>query len=133
MIMRLSFPKLLFPVLLLCAFFRPSQVLTFAKRPDTPAKRVTISGKDMEQRLTHKVEPVYPPEARSANIEGTVKLTALIATDGSVKQLTVNQGHPLLAKAALDAVKQWKYDPVIVNSSPVEVVTSIYVVFQLKK
>ena len=94
---------------------------------------MTISGKDMEQKLTHKVEPVYPPEARSANIEGTVKLTALIATDGSIKQLTVTQGHPLLAKAALDAVKQWKYEPTIMEGSAVEVVTSVYVVFQLKK
>src|SRR5262249_55505429 len=121
------------PIYFLCILLVLSFALPITSRPDTPAKRVTISGKEMGQRLIHKVEPVYPPEARQANIEGTVKLTAVIATDGSIQQLRVDRGHPLLVKAALDAVKQWKYDPMIVDGSAVEVLTGIDVVFQLKK
>jgi len=121
------------PRYLLCTLLVLFFVLPIASRSDTPAKRVTVSGKEMIQRLIHRVEPVYPPEARRANIEGTVKLTAVIATDGSIQQLRVDRGHPLLVKAALDAVKLWKYDPVIVDGSAVEVLTGIDVVFQLKK
>ena len=126
--MRISLPKSL---LCLTAFgvllFPPS-----ITGRDTPEKRVTVGGKEMSQRLIHKVAPVYPVEAREAKIEGTVKMTAVIAVDGSVQQLRVDEGHPLLAKAALDAVKQWKYEPLVVDGIPVEVKTSIYVVFQLK-
>ena len=121
------------PLSLLCTLFVLFFALPIASRSDTPARRVTVSGKEMGQRLIHRVEPVYPPEARQANIEGTVKLTAVIATDGSIQQLRVDRGHPLLVKAALDAVRQWKYEPMIVYGSAVEVLTGIDVVFQLKK
>jgi TonB family protein len=101
-----------------------------ATPPDEKPRRVTVGGKEMSQRLTYKVEPVYP-DARKNKIEGTVKMTAIIGTDGAIQQLRVDQGHPLLVKAALDAVRQWKYEPMLVNGEPVEVVTAVYVIFHL--
>jgi len=131
--MQLSSSKVFFSMIFMGVLLYPAALPLLAERPDTPAKRVTIGGKEMSQRLRYKVAPVYPVEAREAGIVGIVKLTALIGTDGSIQQLSVNRGHPLLVKAALDAVKQWKYDPVILDGSPVEVVTAIDVVFELRK
>jgi protein TonB len=102
-----------------------------AARPDEKPKRVTVPGKEMSQRLTYKVNPVYPEEAKKNKIQGTVKMTAVVATDGTIQQLRVDEGHPLLVKAAVDAVRQWKYEPLLVNGEPVEVVTAVYVIFQL--
>ena len=109
-------------------------------RPDTPpqradklAMRLTIDAGDMEQRLVYRVDPLYPPTARQARIEGTVTFSAVIGTDGSVKQLVVDKGHPLLVPAALDAIKQWKYQPVASEGNPVEVLTTVSVIFQLNK
>lgn len=103
------------------------------KRVDVPVKKLTIDASDMEQRLVYRVEPVYPPTARQARIEGAVTFTVLIGADGSVRQLTVDKGHPLLVPAALDAVRQWRYEPVVSEGNPVEVMTRVSVIFQLKK
>jgi protein TonB len=97
---------------------------------DTAPKRVQVSGKLMGEKLKYRVAPVYPVAAREYDIYGTVKLTAVIGTDGSGRSLTLQSGHPLLVAAALDAVKQWKYEPTLVDGEPVEVVTAIEVVFR---
>jgi TonB family protein len=102
-----------------------------AARPDEKPRRVTVPGKEMSQRLTYKVNPIYPEEAKKNKIQGTVKMTAVVGTDGTIQQLRVDEGYPLLVKAALDAVRQWKYEPMFVNGEPVEVVTAVYVIFQL--
>jgi protein TonB len=75
--------------------------------------------------------PVYPPIAKTAHIAGTVVLHAVIAKDGSVEDLQYVSGPPLLMKSAMDAVKQWRYQPTQLNGDPVEVDTTISVVFTL--
>ncbi len=82
-------------------------------------------------RLIKRVEPVYPVLARQARISGTVELSGIIGTDGRVKQLRVLSGHPLLAKAALDAVRQWVFHATLLNGAPVEVIAPIPVAFRL--
>lgn len=82
-------------------------------------------------RLIKRVEPVYPALARQARISGTVELTGIIGTDGRIKELRVLRGHPLLAKAALDAVRQWIYEATLLNGEPVEVIAPITVTFRL--
>lgn len=82
-------------------------------------------------RLLHRVEPIYPTPARIARISGTVELTGVIATDGRIRELRVVSGHPFLAQAALEAVRQWVYEPTVLNGEPVEVVAPITVHFHL--
>ncbi|HEV2448167.1 MAG TPA: TonB family protein [Candidatus Sulfopaludibacter sp.] len=82
-------------------------------------------------RLLTRVEPVYPPVARQALIEGTVTVDFTLAADGHTKDLGVRWGHPLLRQAALDAVRQWVYAPVLVNGQPVEVKANADVPFVL--
>jgi protein TonB len=81
--------------------------------------------------LINQTRPVYPPLARQARIQGTVKLTAIIAKDGTIEKLEVLSGHPLLIPAALQAVKEWRYKPTLLNGEPVEVVTQVDVNFTL--
>ncbi len=81
--------------------------------------------------LLQQVRPVYPPLARQARIQGTVVLQVLIGKDGSIESLSLVSGHPMLAPAAMDAVKQWKYKPYSLNGEPVEVETTINVSFEL--
>jgi TonB family protein len=102
-----------------------------AGTPDEKPKRVTVSGNVMQQKLTYRVDPIYPEEARRKRIEGTVKLTVVIATDGSIQQIRVDAGDSLLAKAAVNAVRQWKYERTLLNGQPVEVMTAVNVEFHL--
>lgn len=83
-----------------------------------------------EAQLLKKVEPVYPHIATVAGISGTVKLHAIIGKDGSIEDLNVVAGHPLLAEAALEAVRQWRYKPYVLNGRAIEVETFITVVFR---
>jgi protein TonB len=75
--------------------------------------------------------PDYPSLARLARVQGTVRLEAVIAADGRIQNLKVLAGHPLLVKAALEAVARWRYQPTLLNGEPVEVVTEIDVNFSL--
>jgi TonB family protein len=102
--------------------------LTFA---DTQPKRIAVDGKTQRSKLTHEVAAKYPPEARENRIEGVVHLKATVATDGTVKELEAISGQPLLVKAAMEAVRQWRYEPTMLRGEPVEVVTRIAVVFKL--
>jgi periplasmic protein TonB len=77
-----------------------------------------------------KVDPVYPRMAVVAHTYGAVQLHAIIAKDGSIQSLSVVSGHPILAQAALDAVRQWRYKPYVLNDEPVEVETFITVNFR---
>ena len=101
------------------------------KKPPPPPKRIRVGGSVQRANLIRQVRPVYPPLARQARIQGTVKLTAIIAKDGSIQKLEVMGGHPLLIPAALSAVKQWRYKPTLLNGQPVEVVTQVDVNFTL--
>ena len=84
-----------------------------------------------EGNLIRKVQPTYPALARSAHIQGTVVLQAIISKQGTIENLTVLTGHPMLAPAAIEAVRQWRYRPYILNSEPVAVETQITVNFSL--
>jgi periplasmic protein TonB len=99
--------------------------------PKAAPKRITVGGNVQAARLVNRVQPVYPPLARQTRISGTVKLHALIGKDGSVQHLEVMSGHPLLVQSALDAVKQWRYQPTLLNGDPVDVDTEIDVIFSL--
>lgn len=94
-------------------------------------KRITVGGNVQQANIVRKVEPEYPPLARQARIQGTVRFTAVLATDGSVKQLTLLGGHPLLVQAAKQAVEQWRFRPTLLNGEAVEVITNIDVGFTL--
>ena len=104
-----------------------------APAPVPPAPiRVTIGGLVKDAVVIHRVEPVYPDLARRARIGGEVRLEGVIGTDGRIRELKVLSGHPLLTKAALDAVSQWLYRPTTLNGEPVEVIAPIVVTFRLK-
>ncbi len=102
------------------------------KEPAKPAlQRVTVGGQVQQAKLIRQVKPVYPPLARQARISGTVRFTAIIGKDGTIQNLQLVGGHPLLVSAARDAVAQWLYKPTILNTEPVEVITQIEVNFVL--
>jgi len=94
-------------------------------------QRVRVSSGVSSGLLIRKVNPTYPPLARQARIQGTVVLQAQISKDGSIENLTLVSGHPMLAPAAIEAVKQWKYKPYLLNGEPVEVDTQVQVNFTL--
>ncbi len=97
----------------------------------TPVKRIRVAARVAEANLIHDVTPQYPPEAGRARLEGTVLLMAVIGKDGSVKDVRVESGLPILAQAAIDAVKQWRYKPYMIDGEPVEVDSRITINFTL--
>jgi len=98
---------------------------------DATSQRVQVDRKQMSDQIVTKVAPVYPPLARQAHIQGTVVLKATISKTGDVENLQLISGHPMLAPAAIEAVKQWKYKPYLLNGDPVEVETNVTVNFEL--
>jgi periplasmic protein TonB len=94
-------------------------------------QRVRVSQGVSQGLLIHQVKPNYPPLARQARIQGSVVLQAVIAKNGAIENLHLVSGHPMLAPAAIEAVKQWKYKPYFLNGEPVEVETQITVNFTL--
>jgi len=81
--------------------------------------------------LVKRVQPVYPPQARQMHLEGTVQLLAGIRKDGSISGVKQLSGDAILGRAAIDAVRQWKYKPYFLNGEPVEIQTQITVNFKL--
>jgi TonB family protein len=94
---------------------------------------IPVGGRVQNNKLVSSTQPVYPELAKSARIQGTVELAALIGQDGHIQQLSVISGHPLLRQAALDAVKTWVYQPTLLNEQPVSVSTTIDVTFTLSQ
>jgi periplasmic protein TonB len=94
-------------------------------------QRVRVSSGVQSGLLIRKVNPAYPPLARQARIQGTVILQALISKEGNIENLQLISGHPMLAPSAIEAVKQWKYKPYLLNGEPVEVETQVQVNFTL--
>jgi periplasmic protein TonB len=92
-----------------------------------------LASRVAESNLIHDVAPTYPPEAGRARIEGTVVLLAVIAKDGTVQDVRVESGLPVLAQAAINAVKQWRYKPYILNGEPIEVASQITINFTLPR
>jgi periplasmic protein TonB len=99
--------------------------------PKATPSRIRVGGNVAAAKLVRQVTPLYPPIAKTAHISGTVMLHAVIAKDGTIQELTYVSGPPLLMKNAMDAVRQWRYSPTLLNGEPVEVDTTISVVFTL--
>ena len=106
-------------------------ILTPMAGPPGPGQRVRISQGVAQGLLVEKVQPEYPAEARAKHIEGQVVLRAIIDENGSINDLSVVSGDPLLAPSALAAVKQWKYKPYLLNGQPVNAETEVIVNFAL--
>ena len=108
--------------------FRPT--LPSVVHPAQPAS-IPVSSGVLEGLLYFKTPPAYPTIARTAHISGTVILAATISKDGTIVNLHVVSGHPMLTDAAMQAVKTWRYHPYLLNGQPVEVETTINVVFSM--
>jgi protein TonB len=97
----------------------------------TPPEKVMISAGVAEGMLIQKTQPIYPPIAKAARVTGTVVLQVTISKTGEVERLRVVSGPAMLQQAALDAVKTWRYRPYLLNNEPVEVETTLNVIFAL--
>ena len=106
---------------------RAEPVKAVAKEP------LKIGGHVLEAKLLNRVIPVYPPLAKATRTQGLVQLVGVIGRDGTVQRLEVVSGHPMLAKAALEAVRQWLYRPTLLNGEPTEVIAPIEVRFILNQ
>lgn len=100
--------------------------------PAAPPKRVKSGGLVQPAVVIERVEPVYPALAIQTHTSGVVVLEAVIGVEGRVRDLRLVSGHPLLVKAAMDAVRQWVYTPTLLNGDPVEIVQQVNVTFRLK-
>jgi TonB family protein len=109
----------------------PPVPLPEPKTPPAPRKPVVVSQGVQLALLTHRVEPIYPNFAKQTHREGTVELRATISIDGTVRDLQVLSGDPVLAQAALSAVAQWRFRPTLLNGSAVEVITFVTVNFRI--
>jgi TonB family protein len=108
----------------------PSPTPGAAEAPKRPIK-VRVSSNVAQGRLIHQVNPVYPREARKKHIQGDVVLQTTIDREGNVADLKVVSGEPILADAAVEAVKQWQYKPYLLNGDPVEVETQVIIRFHM--
>ncbi len=106
--------------------------LNLVVRPQSKVP-VRARGPVKQLRLLHQVAPVYPREARKARIEGTVRLSARIGKDGHIAALRVISGPPELANAAIDAARQWVYEPAVLNGQPADVMTTFEITFRLPR
>ena len=99
--------------------------------PNMAPARIRVGGNVQASNLVTQVQPVYPALAKQARIQGVVRFSVVIGRDGSISNVQLVSGHPLLVAAAQEAVKQWTYKPTLLNGAPVEVVTQIDIVFSL--
>ena len=103
------------------------------QRPSKPQGPINVPPDIMQNKILHKITPAYPPEAKKARVQGTVKLEAVIGKTGEVEQLKVISGEPMLQQSSIDAVRRWTYKPFLLNGAPVEVKTTISVSYTLAK
>jgi len=96
-----------------------------------PRTRIRVGGNVQMKGLVRKVDPVYPKDAKKKHVSGTVVLHVIVAADGSVQSAACVSGPDLLKQAAIDAVKKWRFKPILLNGEPVEVDTTLQVVFAL--
>jgi TonB family protein len=105
-------------------------------RPSGPPRRIRVGGNVQKSKLITQIQPVYPQELQREGVEGMVVLDAVIAADGSLKDLRVANNlvavDERLVNAAMEAIRFWRYEPTRLNGEPVEVVTSITLDFRLE-
>ncbi|NDJ10635.1 MAG: energy transducer TonB, partial [Acidobacteriia bacterium] len=94
---------------------------------------IRVGGNVQQANLIRQPKPVYPPLAKAARVQGTVKFEAEIGKDGTIQNLKMISGPPLLVQAAMQAVQQWQYKPTLLNGEPVVVITTIDVNFTLSQ
>jgi protein TonB len=99
--------------------------------PPSALERVPVTSTIEAAKLTSRIQPLYPPLAIQARIQGNVVLHAIISREGTVSELQVLSGHPLLVNSALEAVRQWRYSATLLNGQAVEVETTITISFVL--
>lgn len=109
----------------------PHGILPAVPPPPAGVKQIRVGGNVQASKLVLKPSPVYPEAAREARIQGVVRYNVVIDREGRVRNLTLVSGHPLLVPAATEALKQWQYQPTLLNGEPVEVVTQVDVNFTL--
>ncbi|WP_158615382.1 M56 family metallopeptidase [Acidipila sp. EB88] len=111
----------------------PAATTPGPRSPATTGKPLVVPGKVMAGQVLTRVDPVYPPEAKKAKIQGTIVLQAVIGKDGTMQNLKVVSGPAELQRSAMDAVRQWTYKPYLLNGDPVEVDTTIHVTYSLDR
>jgi len=104
-----------------------------AAAPSADTQRIRVGGNVQRANLLHSVQPAFPPLAKAARITGVVRLNVTLGREGTVQQIEVVSGHPLLVPPAMEAVRQWVYRPTLLNGQPVEVVTQVEVNFTLRE
>jgi protein TonB len=109
----------------------PSTIISSEPAAAGAPKRIRIGASVQQAKLIAKVQPIYPPDAKARRIQGVVKMQAILGKDGKVENLEVLSGDPMLAAAALEAVRQWQYETTLLNGDPVEVMTEVDVNFTL--
>jgi TonB family protein len=97
-----------------------------------PTRALRVGGAVQQAKLIHSPRPAYPDQAKRARIQGTVKLQAIIDTEGNVRGLQVLSGRCSLARSAIEAVRQWRYTPTLLEGKPVDVIATIDVVYSLR-
>ncbi len=109
------------------------QVLPLKPPPEPSAavRLIKVIEPVQQAKLVHRVEPIYPPIAKQIHLQGTVIIRALISREGTIRSLQVLSGHPILAKAASEAIGEWRYQPTLLNGTAVEVETLVTVIFIL--
>jgi periplasmic protein TonB len=126
----------LFSLLLMAAVAAPKQE-NQKKEDKTESQapvvsRIMVKGEVMKKKLVHKVTPVYPAQAMSQRVSGTVVLRVLIGVDGTVKNMQYVSGPRILVQATMDGVRQYKYQPTTLNGQPVEVDTTVETAFDIR-
>lgn len=109
----------------------PPRTVTHTTAAPVSSVPIRVGGSVQMAKLIHKVIPQYPALARTARISGVVHLMGTIGKDGTIRNLQLIDGHPMLARAALEAVEQWVYEPTLLNGEPTEVIAPIEVSFTL--
>ena len=104
-----------------------------SEKPASQPQRIRVGIEAQAAKLIRQPAPIYPPEAKAAGIAGHVILNVIVAKDGTVEDVSLVSGHPLLVPAAKDAVEQWAYKPTLLNGEPVEVLTQVDVNFTLSQ
>jgi len=112
--------------------FRYVHTRVWEQLSTAPPVRMRLGADAAKANLIHRVDPIYPDEAKAAGLEGEVFLHVVLATDGTVKELDLVKGDPILGKAALEAVKQWRYKPTLLNGKAVEVDSTVFIIFRAR-
>ena len=115
------------------AIASPSREIAPPAAAKAQEKLHPVGGDVQAAKLVKKIVPQYPPLARAARVSGTVHLLGIISKDGTIEQLQVVSGNPLLIEAAVNAVRQWIYRPTLLNGVAVEVIAPIDVIFTLSQ